>query len=66
MPEAAKGMAESQAVAGLIDEVQLLVRPVVLGSGKSQFAGVRGKPRWTLSRPKTFRNGRVFLAYGRA
>ncbi|MCV3208742.1 dihydrofolate reductase family protein [Mesorhizobium sp. YC-39] len=54
------------AAAGLIDEVQLLVCPVVLGSGKSQFAGVTGKPRWTLSRSKTFKNGRVFLAYSRA
>jgi dihydrofolate reductase len=53
------------AAAGLIDEVQLLVCPVVLGSGKSQFAGVSGKPWWTLSRSKAFKNGRVFLAYGR-
>jgi dihydrofolate reductase len=53
------------AAAGLIDEVQLLVCPVVLGSGKSQFAGVSGKPWWVLSRSKTFRKGRVFLAYSR-
>jgi dihydrofolate reductase len=53
------------AAAGLIDEVQLLVCPVVLGSGKSQFAGVSGKPRWNLSRSRTFKNGRVFLAYNR-
>jgi hypothetical protein len=36
-----------------------------LGSGKSQFAGVSGKPRWNLSRSRTFKNGRVFLAYNR-
>jgi dihydrofolate reductase len=53
------------AAAGLIDEVQLLVCPVVLGSGKSQFAGVSGKPWWTLSRSKSFKNGRVFLAYSK-
>ena len=53
------------AAAGLIDEVQLMVVPVVLGSGKSQFAGVGGKPWWTVSRSKTFKNGRVFLAYHR-
>jgi len=52
--------------AGLIDELQLLICPVLLGSGKSQFAGVGGKPRWTLSRSKTFNNGRVFLAYTKA
>jgi dihydrofolate reductase len=54
------------AAAGLIDDVQLMVCPVLLGSGKSLFAGVAGKPRWTLSRSRTFRNGRVFLAYARA
>ena len=53
------------AEARLIDEVQLMVVPVVLGAGKSHFAGVTGKPAWTLSRSKTFKNGRVFLAYGR-
>lgn len=51
------------AAAGLIDEVQLMMCPVVLGSGKSQFAGVSGKPWWTLSRSKTFKSGRVYLSY---
>jgi dihydrofolate reductase len=49
--------------AGLIDEVQLMICPIILGSGKSQFAGVSGKPRWKLMRSKIFKNGRVFLAY---
>ena len=40
-----------------------MVVPVVLGTGKSHFAGVTGKPWWTLSRSKTFRNGRLFVAY---
>ena len=52
--------------AGLVDQVQLLVCPVILGAGKSQFAGVTGKPKWTLSRSKTFKNGRAFLSYERA
>jgi dihydrofolate reductase len=51
--------------ARLIDEIQLLICPVVLGSGKNQFADVAGKPRWALSRSKTFKNGRVFVAYER-
>lgn len=51
------------AEARLLDEIQLLVCPVMLGSGKSMFAGVTGKPRWKLTRSKTFQNGRVFVAY---
>jgi dihydrofolate reductase len=51
------------AAARLLDEVQLLVCPVVLGAGKSLFTGVTGRPWWTLSRSKAFKNGRVFLAY---
>jgi dihydrofolate reductase len=53
------------AAAGLIDEVQLLMCPVMLGGGKSQFAGVSGKPWWTLSQSRAFKNGRVFVAYTR-
>ena len=52
--------------AGLIDTIQLMVCPVILGSGKSQFAGVTDTPRWTLSRSQIFKNGRVFLAYSKA
>lgn len=51
------------AEAGLIDAVQLLVVPVVLGSGKSQFTKVSGKPWWKMTKSKTFKNGRVFIAY---
>lgn len=58
-------IAAQLAAAGLVDEVQLLVCPVVLGSGKSQFAGVSGQPWWSLQRTKAFRNGRVFLSYGK-
>ncbi len=58
-------VAAQLAAAGLVDEVQLLVCPVVLGAGKSQFAGVGGQPWWTLQRTKAFKNGRVFLSYER-
>lgn len=51
------------AEARLIDELQLMVCPVMLGAGRSLFAGVTGKPWWTLARSRTFENGRVFLAY---
>lgn len=51
------------AQARLVDEIQLLICPVMLGAGKSMFSGVRGHPWWKLSRSKTFDNGRVFVAY---
>ncbi|MBC7975918.1 MAG: dihydrofolate reductase family protein [Myxococcales bacterium] len=41
--------------ADLVDEVQLMICPVVLGVGKSQFAGVPGQPKWKLARSKTFK-----------
>jgi dihydrofolate reductase len=51
--------------AGLVDELQLMICPVVLGAGKSQLAGVTGRPTWTLVRSRAFQNGRVFAAYRR-
>ena len=53
------------AEARLLDEVQLLICPVVLGAGKSHFAGVTGRPYWSLTRSRAFENGRVFVAYER-
>ncbi|MBZ9738680.1 dihydrofolate reductase family protein [Mesorhizobium sp. CO1-1-4] len=51
--------------AGVIDEIQLLVVPVILGSGKSLFSEVSGRPWWNLTKSKTFKNGRVFASYER-
>jgi dihydrofolate reductase len=33
--------------AGLIDEYQILLNPVVLGKGKTMFEGIESKPIWT-------------------
>lgn len=51
--------------ANLVDELQLMICPVVLGAGKSQLAGVTRQPKWQLTRHRTFENGRVFVAYQR-
>jgi dihydrofolate reductase len=51
--------------AGLFDSIQLLIVPVILGAGKSQFSGVKQKPWWKVARCRTFKNGRVFVAYER-
>jgi len=45
--------------AGLIDAYQLVVVPIVLGSGRTLFEGVTGKPRLELTKTRAFENGNV-------
>jgi dihydrofolate reductase len=47
---------------GLIDEFQLMVNPVILGTGKYLFKDVN-RMNLKLLKTRTFRNGRVFLRY---
>lgn len=49
--------------AGLLDEIRVLVNPVVLGSGKPLFKGINGKVGLKLLKTRTFRNGNVLLYY---
>jgi dihydrofolate reductase len=51
--------------AGLIDDFQFLVNPVVLGAGRTLFDGLPGRPSLTLESSRTFKNGKVFLHYRR-
>jgi dihydrofolate reductase len=48
---------------GLIDEVRLIVHPVILGGGKSPFAGVKEPRTFQLAQTSTGRNGRSVLMY---
>jgi dihydrofolate reductase len=45
--------------AGLIDAYQLVVVPIVLGSGRTLFEGVTGRPRLKVTQTRAFRNGNV-------
>jgi len=51
------------APAGLIDEYQIVVNPIVLGKGKTMFEGVKDKLALNLTRTRVFGNGNVLLCY---
>ncbi len=47
----------------LIDEYQTVVVPIVLGSGKTMFAGIKEKINLKMIQVRTFANGNVLLRY---
>ena len=49
--------------AGLIDEFQIVLNPIVLGAGRTLFEGVMNRPTMKLIRTRTFTNGNVVLSY---
>jgi dihydrofolate reductase len=51
---------------GLLDELGLMVHPLVLGSGKRLFDDVTGQVPLTLVNAQTFKTGVVNLTYGPA
>jgi dihydrofolate reductase len=52
------------AAAGLIDEYQVLVTPIVLGAGRTMFTGVETPFGLRLKSTRAFANGKVFNVYG--
>jgi dihydrofolate reductase len=50
--------------ARLIDEYQIVVIPVVLGSGLSMFGGIKDPCELQLNKTRAFDNGNVVLWYG--
>jgi dihydrofolate reductase len=51
------------AQAGLIDEFQIVVNPIVLGKGRTLFEGLEGKIGLRLVKTRAFTNGNVVLYY---
>jgi dihydrofolate reductase len=51
------------AQAGLVDEFQIVVKPVALGEGRTMFEGIRQKLSLKRTRERTFTNGNVLLCY---
>ena len=51
------------AQAGLIDEYQIIVNPIVLGSGRTLFEDVDHKLPLSLTSSRVFENGNVLLHY---
>jgi dihydrofolate reductase len=50
------------AQAGLVDEFQLLITPVALGSGRTAFDGI-SRTELELASSRVFKNGKVLLTY---
>jgi dihydrofolate reductase len=56
-------LASSLTQLGLIDEYRIMVMPIVLGSGKPLFKGVKDRLHLKLVNSKAFRSGNVLLYY---
>jgi dihydrofolate reductase len=48
---------------GVVDEVRVMVNPILLGDGVSLFAALADRVKLRLARTITFRNGNVLLCY---
>ncbi len=48
---------------GLLDELRVIVNPIVLGAGKSLFRTVRKRIGFTLVKTQAFASGNVLLTY---
>ncbi|HEX6417126.1 MAG TPA: dihydrofolate reductase family protein [Acidimicrobiales bacterium] len=53
----------SLVTAGAVDELRVMVNPILLGGGVSLFTGLDDRVKLRLGRSITFRNGNVLLCY---
>lgn len=54
------------APAGLIDEYQVVVNPVILGKGRTMFEDLKETLKLNLTKTRSFKSGKVFACYERA
>lgn len=47
----------------LIDEYQIVVNPVIVGTGRTMFEGLKERSSLKLTKTRTFANGKVLLCY---
>ena len=50
---------------GLLDEIRIMVNPLVIGNGTPLFDGIDALHRFTLKDTRTFKSGNVLLTYTR-
>ena len=48
---------------GLLDEVRIMIAPVVIGKGTPLFQGLKNKVNFTLTKSRNFKNGNILLYY---
>jgi len=48
---------------GLLDELRIMVNPVIIGKGTPLFAGIKSKLSLTLLKTRSFHNGNILLTY---
>jgi dihydrofolate reductase len=56
-------LASDMLVAGLVDEYQVVVQPIILGRGKPMFTGMDDRRRLKLISAKPYKSGAVELTY---
>jgi dihydrofolate reductase len=49
--------------AGLLDEIRILLNPIILGAGKPVFKGIQDRFKLKLLKTRIFKNGNILLYY---
>jgi dihydrofolate reductase len=58
-------LAQSFLKLGLVDEIRLMIAPVLLGNGLHLFGNSGAEQKWRLRNVVAYRNGYLDVSYGR-